>query len=76
MPEVRITYSSRSIASSIQRLEHMVMTNTTTVTAHLNPDTPLAFLPPDLANQLELIRYFSVATLGVSYFIVINMSLR
>ena len=34
------------------------MTNITTVTAHLNPDTPLAFLPPDLANQLELIRDF------------------
>ena len=31
----------------------------------LNPDTPLAFLPPDIAGQLEIYRYVVVATLGV-----------
>lgn len=32
----------------------------------LNPDTPLAFLIPSEATQLEIYRYCSVATLGVS----------
>ena len=31
----------------------------------LNPDTPLAFLPPDIARQLEIYRYVVVAMLGV-----------
>lgn len=30
-----------------------------------NPETPLAFLPPDTANQLEVSRYIYVASLGV-----------
>lgn len=29
-----------------------------------NPETPLAFLPPTAANQLEVSRYIYVATLG------------
>ncbi|EJD00308.1 uncharacterized protein FOMMEDRAFT_91359 [Fomitiporia mediterranea MF3/22] len=29
-----------------------------------NPETPLAFLPPDLASQLEVSRYIYVASLG------------
>jgi hypothetical protein len=32
----------------------------------LNPYTPLAFLPPDLASQLEVSRYLYAITLGVS----------
>jgi hypothetical protein len=32
----------------------------------INPLTPLAYLPPDLADQLEASRYLYVATLGVS----------
>jgi hypothetical protein len=30
-----------------------------------NPFTPLAFLPPDLANRIEVARYLMVATCGV-----------
>lgn len=30
-----------------------------------NPTTPLAFLPPDVATELEVSRYIYVATLGV-----------
>ncbi|KAF7373787.1 hypothetical protein MSAN_00590400 [Mycena sanguinolenta] len=30
----------------------------------LNPTTPLAFLPPALANQFEQMRYLFAATLG------------
>ncbi|KAJ6454637.1 hypothetical protein C8R45DRAFT_846347 [Mycena sanguinolenta] len=37
------------------------MTNTTNLP---NPSTPLAFLPPTLANQLEVSRYVNAATLG------------
>ncbi|KAJ6454646.1 hypothetical protein C8R45DRAFT_915136 [Mycena sanguinolenta] len=37
------------------------MTNTTDLP---NPSTPLAFLPPTLANQVELSRYVNAATLG------------
>lgn len=36
-----------------------------------NPFTPLAFLPPTLASQLEASRYLYVATLAVS-----KMSIR
>lgn len=32
----------------------------------LNPNTPLAFFYPSEATQLEIYRYCSVATLGVS----------
>lgn len=32
----------------------------------LNPDTPLAFLPPSIAFQLEVSRYIYTASLGVS----------
>lgn len=31
----------------------------------LNPNTSLAYLPPDIATQLEATRYLSVAVLGV-----------
>jgi hypothetical protein len=34
--------------------------------AILNPYTPLAFLPPDVANQYEVRCYIYVATLAVS----------
>ncbi|KAF7336004.1 hypothetical protein MSAN_02314100 [Mycena sanguinolenta] len=34
------------------------------ITELLNPFTPLAFLPPDLASQFEVSRYFIAATLG------------
>lgn len=30
-----------------------------------NPETPLAFLPPTLAGQLELSHYFTAGTCGV-----------
>lgn len=42
------------------------MSNSSVNTVLPNPNTPLAFLPPELANQLEAIRYMVVATLGAS----------
>lgn len=33
----------------------------------MNPYTPLAFLPPDLASQFEVSRYIYAVTLGVSH---------
>jgi hypothetical protein len=37
--------------------------------AILNPYTPLAFLPPEFADQYEVVRYVHVATLAVSLLI-------
>ena len=34
--------------------------------AILNPYTPLAFLPPVIANQYEIVGYVYIATLAVS----------
>jgi hypothetical protein len=39
----------------------------------LNPYTPLAFLPPEFAGNLEIIRYVHVATLAVSLSIQCNV---
>lgn len=52
------------------------MSNSSVVTALPNPDTPLAFLPPVVATELEVYRYFAVATLGVSKPFVAISSLR
>ena len=42
--------------------------NTTTIPADaiLNPYTPLAFLPPGIADQYQLLCYIYVATFAVS----------
>jgi hypothetical protein len=44
------------------------MANNTTIPpeAILNPYTPLAFLPPHIANQYQAMCYMYVATLSVS----------
>ena len=44
------------------------MTGNSTIPADaiLNPYTPLAFLPPDVANQYQIMGYIYVATLAVS----------
>jgi hypothetical protein len=42
----------------------LAMTNNNTVLP--NPDTPLAFLPPTLADQFEVSCYIVVAGLSVS----------
>ena len=34
----------------------------------LNPLTPSAFLPPEVAYQVEISRYIVIGTLGVSFF--------
>jgi hypothetical protein len=44
----------------------MANNNTIPPDAILNPHTPLAFLPPDVADQLQTICYVNVATLAVS----------
>jgi hypothetical protein len=41
--------------------------------AILNPYTPLAFLSPESADNLEIIRYVHVATLAVSLLIQCNV---
>jgi hypothetical protein len=49
----------------------MASSNSTIPTgAILNPYTPLAFLPPDVADQFQIICYVNVATLSVSLTIV------
>ncbi|KAF9256969.1 hypothetical protein L218DRAFT_936238 [Marasmius fiardii PR-910] len=40
------------------------MSNDTALLALPNPFTPLAFLPPDIANSLEVARYLCVVALG------------
>ncbi|KZP05658.1 hypothetical protein FIBSPDRAFT_967104, partial [Athelia psychrophila] len=40
------------------------MANNDTAYPILNPYTPLAFLPPDIANQYEAVGYVYVATLA------------
>lgn len=40
-----------------------------------NPLTPLAWLPPDIAGQLEASRYLYSATTGVSMSLVIDFEL-
>jgi hypothetical protein len=44
------------------------MTSNSTIPpdAILNPYTPLAFLPPDAADQYQVVSYVYVATLAVS----------
>jgi hypothetical protein len=44
------------------------MTNNTTIPpeAILNPYTPLAFLPPDVADQHQVMLYVYIANLAVS----------
>jgi hypothetical protein len=44
------------------------MTGNSTIPADaiLNPYTPLAFLPPDVADQYQIMGYIYVATLAVS----------
>ncbi|KAF7373755.1 hypothetical protein MSAN_00587000 [Mycena sanguinolenta] len=43
-------------------------------TESLNPSTPLAFLPPDLADQFEGLRYVFAATLGAyAWDIAVNL---
>lgn len=44
------------------------MANNTTIPpdAMLNPYTPLVFLPPDVADQFQVMAYVYVATLAVS----------
>jgi hypothetical protein len=44
----------------------MVSNSTIPPNAVLNPYTPLAFLPPDVADQYQLLCYVYVATLAVS----------
>ena len=51
-----------------QALKQITMTNSTIPPdAILNPYTPLAFLPPDVADQYQVMCYVYVATLAVSF---------
>jgi len=36
----------------------------------LNPFTPMAFLPPDVAYQVTVTKYVLVASLGVSWLLL------
>ena len=47
----------------------MTSNNTIPADAILNPYTPLAFLPPDVADQYQVLGYIYVATLAVSLII-------
>jgi hypothetical protein len=69
----KYTVISRPFPATILRtskspaLKQIIMTNSTIPPdAILNPYTPLAFLPPDVANQYQIVCYVYVATLAVS----------
>jgi hypothetical protein len=53
-----------SVVSLLRSLPHVMDTNST-LPPLLNPYTPLAFLPPQIAQQFQAQTYFDVATLSV-----------
>lgn len=64
-------FTTYIVARGQKRNEHTAMASNSTVVPLPNPNTPLAFLPPEIAYQTSVAIYVLAGGLGVSAYCLI-----